>query len=818
MKKRLLAWILAVMLVLTLLPAAVLAEDGANAAKSVEVSTLSMLQDALDAAADAGSGNTTIDLKANITLGTGDTWTPVYVDGYDGAGVVTLNGNGHTITGLNAPLFKGGFAGVSGIVINDLTLKNVNLSDTGSEYGSTGFGAFICAVDSMQTIKLKNCHVDGGSIVSKSGARVGGLIGWTSGYNKTNDGPVDTAVAIENCSVKNLTIEANGSVGGLIGHAGANPATYHTLTDCKVENCTLKSTKNNSSSNSNYVGTLIGTANVGQVTLATCTASGNKLKQNSSASETLSDEILHGRAVVGTTGLVVADNTVVAAAEMYGVKAGNTVPDTLIKNANGKWEVLRESTVAMIGTAQYASLAEAITAAQNGETIKLLKDVTENVTIPAGIDLTLDLNGKTLSGGTTAGKPALLNNGTVTIKDSSEAQTGKICREDNGRPGYYTIDNQGTMTIESGSVYNNTGTMPRGSSLIRNAGLKTAATLIINGGDIKQDGFIAVKNDDHGILIINGGAITTTGDTDTNTASAVQNWAQATINGGTINGTIWTSVWDNNLPSSVTTIKNAKVTGKIIVKPDSSGLTVIPTLKIEGGDFTVTGWDVQDNGVVSISGGTFNVDPTDYLADGYIVKKLDDGTWGVSEKEPEFPSWISALPALEGSKKLPFTDVWRGDWYYDGVRYVYDNDLMNGTSGTEFSPNAATTRGMIVTILARMDGVNTSGTPWYEAGREWAMWNDISDGTNMEGKITREQLAAMLTRYAALKNRDVSAIASISAYADASNVSNWAVDAMRWAVGEGLIQGSNNHLRPQSNATRAEVATILMRFCKLLKK
>ena len=189
-----------------------------------------------------------------------------------------------------------------------------------------------------------------------------------------------------------------------------------------------------------------------------------------------------------------------------------------------------------------------------------------------------------------------------------------------------------------------------------------------------------------------------------------------------------------------------------------------------------------------------------------------------ADPEPELPSWISALPALEGSKKLPFTDVWRGDWYYDGVRYVYDNDLMNGTSGTEFSPNAATTRGMIVTILARMDGVNTSGTPWYEAGREWAMWNGISDGTNMEGKITREQLAAMLTRYAALKNRDVSAIASISAYADASNVSNWAVDAMRWAVGEGLIQGSNNTLRPQSNATRAEVATILMRFCKLLKK
>ena len=98
------------------------------------------------------------------------------------------------------------------------------------------------------------------------------------------------------------------------------------------------------------------------------------------------------------------------------------------------------------------------------------------------------------------------------------------------------------------------------------------------------------------------------------------------------------------------------------------------------------------------------------------------------------------------------------------------------------------------------------------------MRNGISDGTNMEGKITREQLAAMLSRYAALKGLDVSAIASISSYADASSVSSWATDAMRWSVGEGLIQGSNNYLRPQSNATRAEVATILMRFCELLEK
>jgi len=173
-----------------------------------------------------------------------------------------------------------------------------------------------------------------------------------------------------------------------------------------------------------------------------------------------------------------------------------------------------------------------------------------------------------------------------------------------------------------------------------------------------------------------------------------------------------------------------------------------------------------------------------------------------------------------GKDNLPFTDVASGSWYYDGVKYVCDNGLMNGTSANEFNPNANTTRSMIVTILARMEGVNTSGgATWYAAGREWAMGAGISDGTNMTGKITREQLAAMLYRYAKLKGYDVSASADISGYTDASSVSSWATDAMRWAVSAGLINGRTaTTLAPQGNATRAEVASILMRFMQKYTK
>ena len=210
-----------------------------------------------------------------------------------------------------------------------------------------------------------------------------------------------------------------------------------------------------------------------------------------------------------------------------------------------------------------------------------------------------------------------------------------------------------------------------------------------------------------------------------------------------------------------------------------------------------------------------------------LVKHYDDLVKAEAEfaaippLRPVGPSKPSKPSTPDTSKdNLPFTDVASGSWYYDGVKYVCDNGLMNGTSANEFNPNANTTRSMIVTILARMEGVNTSGgATWYARGREWAMGAGISDGTNMTGKITREQLAAMLYRYAKMKGYDVSASASLSGYTDASSVSSWATDAMRWAVSAGLINGRTaTTLAPQGNATRAEVASILMRFMQKYTK
>lgn len=262
------------------------------------VMTTAELRATLTAFTSAGSGDNVIEIGKDIVLKEGETWVPAKVDGYHGAGVVTVLGNGHKISGLNAPLFAGGFAGNSGIIVKDLTLDGVKINDATS---NLGIGAFVCDVDSMPTIELDNCHLTNSEMISTGGARVGGLIGWTSGYNNPNDGPVDTYIKITKCSVEGCTISAKGSVGGIIGHAGCNPATYHTISDCAVKNCVINSTDDGGW----RVGVVVGTANVGELTITNVTESGNTVTQTGKTAPEHS--ILYGRFVPGTTGKLVID-------------------------------------------------------------------------------------------------------------------------------------------------------------------------------------------------------------------------------------------------------------------------------------------------------------------------------------------------------------------------------------------------------------------------------------------------------------------------------------------------------------------------------
>ncbi|MBP3541614.1 MAG: hypothetical protein J6K72_07370 [Clostridia bacterium] len=258
------------------------------------------LEKLLTEASDAGSGNVTIELTESYDM-TGYDWTPVTVDGYHGADIVTINGNGNYIKGLNAPLYGGGFAGGSGIVINDLTIIDADMTDEGA-YTATGYGAFVCAEDSMDKLELNNCHLINSKV---SGGRTGGLVGWTSGYNVQSDGPVDSYITIKNCSVVNCEITGKGTVGAINGHAGCNPATYTTIENCTVKDCVLTSYDD-----SYRVGVAVGTANVGEVTISNITASGNTIKQINGSTEIERPEgqsDLYGRFVPNSTGKLVID-------------------------------------------------------------------------------------------------------------------------------------------------------------------------------------------------------------------------------------------------------------------------------------------------------------------------------------------------------------------------------------------------------------------------------------------------------------------------------------------------------------------------------
>lgn len=572
MKRRLLSAFLAVMMVLTMAPMAFAAEEAGNGNALKKLFTDVK-------AGESGSGNVTVTIDKDYDL-TGYNWTALPVDGYNGAGIVTVEGNNHTITGLNTSLFAGGFAGTSGIVIKDLTLDNVSIKDTTNDQG---IGAFINNVDSMPKIELNNCHLTNSTITSTGGARVGGLIGWTSGYNKQDDGPVDTYITVTNCSVENTKITAKGSVGGIIGHAGANPATYHTFTNNTVTGCTLNSTDDGGW----RVGVVVGTANVGEVALNNTTESGNTVTQTGKTAPA-GQSNLYGRFVPGTTGKLVIDGTA----------------------------VFDSSIVAVVDNKGYKTLADAVAAAQGGATVKLLKDVTEDVVIPADKTITLDLNGKKLTnvqsdtitvtkGATltvqgkgivdnvTDAKAPVYNNGITTLNGGKYTRSAEAANttSSSGGNSYYNILNHGVMTINEGVEVYSSGHF---SSLVANGyynysdtqkGDRTAyiegvghaaPELTINDGKF-SGGINTIKNDDNATLTINNGEFSNV------TQAVVQNNNIATINGGTFDADGYHALenwkYNSNYNAGNLTVTNGKFAGSIATNAAVS-------LKIFGGLYT----------------------------------------------------------------------------------------------------------------------------------------------------------------------------------------------------------------------------------------
>ena len=262
--------------------------------------------------------------------------------------------------------------------------------------------------------------------------------------------------------------------------------------------------------------------------------------------------------------------------------------------------------------------------------------------------------------------------------------------------------------------------------------------------------------------------------------------------------------------------------------PAAEGGTVTADPAAAKAGATVTLTATPDEGYAV---GTITV--TDRFGDAVKVTENADGTYTFTMPNGQVTVKATFVETEEPAPAEPFPDVDENDWFYDEVVYVYENGLMNGVENNQFAPNTATNRAMLATILYRLAGEPAvsgdlpftdveSGT-WYTDAVLWAAQNGIVNGLGENtfapmNTLTREQLVTMLYRYAEAEGYDVSAAADLSGYPDADKVQTYAQEAMSWAVAEGIVEGMDGNLNPAGSATRAQIATILMRFCEGVAK
>lgn len=494
----------------------------------------------------------------------------------------------------------------------------VNLTDCDTVNGITVQRVYISGTTGVNDITLTGCDF---------GTKA------TSVYSNA-----DGAVVIDNCSFTGAQVPVN------FNHK-ANGTQTVTVQNSKFTNCGDNDAWKQFAAPVRFVNSGSGTMNT---TVDTCTFTGTVGSNG---------DILLGDGRVGQSSNDVKLNVANTAATVQAQQPGyygndgtkdesklgeKTVAASVTLTTSVNELVSGETYVAAVGEKKFESLQAAIDAAKRNDTVTLLVDTRENVTISTSY-LTLDLNGHTLNGGTVAGKPALTVTARVTVKDSSTAQTGTIMREDtaenSGVSSHYVIDVQGAgwLTFESGKVTNDSGNdSGKGASLVRvgDDSIAKYPGLNIKGGTFTQDNFIVIKVD-RGDLFLNGGTLNSAN------SYAIEDWHRATIKGGTVNGTVaaWTYSGGHN---SDLTISGGTVNGNVASVSYDKAEGKAAKVSISGGTVNGTlGTYTYGNGLIpiedpakatiAVTGGTFSKDPSKYVVENSGVTPNGDGTFGVAK-------------------------------------------------------------------------------------------------------------------------------------------------------------------------------------------
>ena len=395
-------------------------------------------------------------------------------------------------------------------------------------------------------------------------------------------------------------------------------------------------------------------------------------------------------------------------------------------------------------------------------------------------------------------------------------------------PGDVTVGEDMQLSIPEGASI----TVPDGITLTNNGALDVKGTLEISStaklsGSADVSGKVYILETDDGSNPAEGAAFTL--------SSSGEVYAQLTALSGTtiqpayrtsgsysyttVNGTeeSFANRWSYYRGSSSSGTTTYTSTAETV---ENGTVTISPKNASKGTEVTVT--VTPDEGYVLES-----LTVTD--KNGTEIELTDQGDGKYSFTMPASNVKIDAVfTEEEPVGTLPFSDVASEDWFCDAVQYVFDNGMMNGVGNGLFAPDSNLTRGMIAQVLYNLEGTPEAGSDaftdveagqWYADAVNWAAANNIVSGYGdstfgPQKDITREQMAQILYNYAVFKGYDVSAQGDLSAFGDGSETSDWALPAMKWAVGSGLLQGYAGRLNPAGTATRAEVAQILMNFCE----
>lgn len=384
---------------------------------------------------------------------------------------------------------------------------------------------------------------------------------------------------------------------------------------------------------------------------------------------------------------------------------------------------------------------------------------------------------------------------------------------------------EATVTKDDG-VYTATFTNPHGFSPFT---ISMTSQAVAQIGETKytslQDAVNAVEN--NGTIEIVGGTSPYTGTANKTFTVKNSTSADITVNGQTIKPTeSYTFKYTHSSGGSSGGSSSGKTTYKVTTSAvNNGGVNASPSNAEKGATITIT---LSPNKGYKLD----KLTVTDGSGKSVSTVKKSDTVYTFTMPASAVKVGVSYVKATETPSKTTFNDVSANDWFASAVDYVTGKGMMNGTADNTFSPKANTTRGMVVTVLYRLENqpstsaasfTDVASGAYYANAVAWANANGIVSGYGSgkfgpNDKVTREQLAAILYRYAQYKKYDVSGANSLDGYTDVQSVSSYAVPALQWANAAGVVTGkSGSKLDPKGNATRAEVAAMLMRFCENVK-